>query len=224
MSKSILLIRHAQSANNALPDYQRVPDPALTPLGEQQAELLAKRLARHNVPISELICSPFKRSLDTTLPISRELKLNPTIRSDIYEVGGCYSGHEPGKKRGEPGMCCNLLSQHYPQWTVDPRIGPEGWNVGRDFETEEQVVQRASDVSRWLSHQWQPLKPDTVAALIIHADFKRVLIEQLLQTNRWPGEEIPVWNTAVSWLEYDGDRWVMLVWNSTDHLPADLRT
>ena len=34
------LIRHGQSANNALPEYQRIEDPALTPMGREQAERL----------------------------------------------------------------------------------------------------------------------------------------------------------------------------------------
>ena len=42
----LYIIRHAQSYNNALTDWtERVSDPPLTELGEQQADLLAAYLA-----------------------------------------------------------------------------------------------------------------------------------------------------------------------------------
>ncbi len=132
LKKSILLIRHAQSANNALPESQRVPDPSLTELGRQQAQRLADGLSRW--PISQLYCSPFRRSLDTTMPASVRLGIRPTIKADIYEQGGCYSGYEHGKLCGEPGMCCHQLATDYPDWEIDPQIGPDGWNAGREYE------------------------------------------------------------------------------------------
>lgn len=224
MKKSILLIRHAQSANNALPQPERVPDPALTLVGQQQAELLAAGLAGYPLPISELYCSPFKRSLDTTLPISRRLALRPTIRADIYEQGGCYSGYESGKLRGEPGMCCNVLGQCYPEWIIDPLIGPAGWNAGREYESFHQTVTRARRVNQWLTDQWQPVSDGTAAALVIHADFKRVLLMELLDSGAWPGSESPIWNTAVTHLQYSAGAWRLIEWNSTYHLPDELRT
>lgn len=224
MKKSILLIRHAQSANNALPEPERVPDPALTPLGQRQAELLATGLAKYVLPISELYCSPFKRSLDTTLAISRRLGLVPTIRADIYEQGGCYSGYESGKLRGEPGMCCNVLGQCYPQWIIDPSIGPHGWNAGREYESFHEVTGRARRVNQWLSDQWQPGTDGTAAALVIHADFKRVLLMEMLNVGAWPGSDSPIWNTAVSQVDYSAGRWQLVEWNSANHLPDELRT
>lgn len=224
MKKSILLIRHAQSANNALPETERVCDPALTPLGQQQAELLAEGLAQYHLPIGELFCSPFKRSLDTTLPVSRKLGLRPTIRADIYEQGGCYSGFESGRYRGEPGMCSYMLGRLYPEWIIDPLIGPRGWNVNRQYESYHEVQVRADNVNEWLTQQWQPAQPGALAALIIHADFKRVLITQMLGTDDWPNFDSPIWNTSISLLQYDLGAWQMLVWNSAEHLPLELRT
>ena len=223
MKKSILLIRHAQSANNASPEEERVPDPELTPLGQQQAELLAEGLSKYRLPISELYCSPFRRSLDTTLPVSRQLNLRPTIRADIYEQGGCYSGYSLGK-RGEPGMCCHTLAQLYPDWTIDPRIGPRGWNADRDFESFHEVQQRARGVNEWLTGQWRPVEQGTLAALVIHADFKRVLLMELLDVGDWPGSDSPIWNTSISLVQHDAGRWQLLEWNSADHLPLELRT
>ncbi len=174
--------------------------------------------------IGELYCSPFKRSLDTTRPVSQRLKLRPTIRADIYEQGGCYSGYEPGKLRGEPGMCCNVLGQLYPEWIIDPLIGPRGWNVDRHYETYEEVVKRARNVRHWLTNSWQPTAADAIAAFVIHADFKEVLTTELLGTHEWPGSDEPIWNTSVSLFQYQQGTWHLLSWNDTKHLPDAMRT
>lgn len=222
MTKSILLIRHAQSANNALPEWERVPDPALTKLGTQQASLLARALTAR--PIAQLFCSPFRRSLDTTLPISQQLGLRPIIRADIYEQGGCYSGYEPEKLKGEPGMSCAELATEYPTWDIDPAIGPHGWNIDREYETDAAVQLRARSVAYWLAQVWQPIREGTQAALVIHADFKRLLIEEMLGTDRWPDSYDPIWNTAITQLDWHADHWSLAQWNSVDHLPDDLRS
>jgi 2,3-bisphosphoglycerate-dependent phosphoglycerate mutase len=222
MEKTILLIRHAQSANNALPECDRVPDPALTPLGLLQAERLAEGLTRFTV--AELFCSPFRRSLDTALPASRSLGIRPSIRGDIYEQGGCYSGFEPGKLLGEPGMGRAELEANYPGWQVDEAIGPHGWNAGREYESCAEVKLRASGVARWLSHSWIPADRKSAAALIIHADFKRHLLAELLQSEQWPDSVQPIWNTGISLVRFDGAAWRLLEWNSAAHLSPDLRT
>ena len=222
MEKTVLLVRHAQSANNALPECERVPDPALTPLGRMQAEQLAQGLTQFSV--AELFCSPFKRSLDTALPASQLLGIRPSIRCDIYEQGGCYSGFEPGKLQGEPGMGRAELLASYPGWAVDDAIGPDGWNAGRDYESCEAVKLRASGVVRWLSRFWIPTGRRAAAALIIHADFKRLLLAELLQSDQWPDCMQPIWNTGISLLRFDGKSWRLCDWNSATHLPTDLRT
>jgi len=48
-------------------------DDPLDPMGEQQAEALAERLA--DVPIRYIFSSPFRRTIQTTLPLARRLNL-----------------------------------------------------------------------------------------------------------------------------------------------------
>jgi probable phosphoglycerate mutase len=65
---SILLVRHGETAGNAT----RVLQLATTPLnerGQQQAELLARRL--HGLGASQLVCSDLTRARMTAEPISR---------------------------------------------------------------------------------------------------------------------------------------------------------
>jgi 2,3-bisphosphoglycerate-dependent phosphoglycerate mutase len=219
MNNSILLIRHAQSANNALPETQRVPDPGLTELGKQQALRLGESIVRY--PIGNLYCSPFKRSLDTTVPICRAIGLVPFVHADIYEQGGCYAGHLPGQLKGCPGMNRSEIESQYPGWSVDSSIGLLGWNHGRNYETEREVLDRARRVERWLANEI--ISPsDSMAAMVIHADFKRVLMEVMLQSGRWPNHEQPIWNTSISLLRYNGQIWELVEWNRVEHLEERL--
>ena len=220
MNNSILLIRHAQSANNALPESQRVSDPGLTELGQQQALGLAAGINRF--PVSQLFCSPFRRSLETTRPISKTLKLIPTVHSDIYEQGGCYSGHVPGQLKGAAGMNRVELEQGYPGWEVCETIGPRGWNHGRDYETHSQAQHRAQRVADRLTNRWLPEFPGEMAALVIHADFKRILLIALLGTDRWDDHWQPIYNTSITYLQRVGNQWQLVEWNSVLHLAPEL--
>ncbi len=220
MNTSILLIRHAQSANNALPESQRVPDPGLTDLGHRQAQCLAEGIKRY--PVSQLYCSPFRRSLETVRPCSETLNLPVTVQSDIYEQGGCYSGHEHGQLRGAPGMNRAELQSGFPGWTICDTIGTHGWNHGREYEAEHEAIRRAERVAHRLTNLWLHEFPGELAALVIHADFKRILLIALLGTDRWEEHFQPIYNTSITHLERVGHQWRLAEWNSVAHLTPDL--
>ncbi|MBU6174768.1 MAG: histidine phosphatase family protein, partial [Planctomycetes bacterium] len=92
----LYLIRHAQSENNAKPDAERIPDPGITPLGVEQSERLAASIDRYRP--TRLYCSPFLRSLQTLSPVAKKLQLQPRVRQDLYEQGGCHRGYVDGQR------------------------------------------------------------------------------------------------------------------------------
>jgi 2,3-bisphosphoglycerate-dependent phosphoglycerate mutase len=214
---SILLVRHAQSENNARPEHERVCDPGITELGQRQAAATARALRTFD--IRGLYCSPFLRSLETTRAIASQLAKDPMIRSDLFEQGGCYSGHVDGQERGEPGMGRSELQQRYPSWTVDDRIGDHGW-WGHPYESLEQALMRTQQVARWLEEQ-VVTRCDSLDVLVIHADFKRLLLLELLGKswtdahNRQLG---PLYNAGMSMLEYTSPGWVLHSFNAASHL------
>lgn len=217
----ILLIRHGQSANNAAAEHLRTCDPPLTPLGQQQSQATAKWLS--SLGVTHIYCSPFLRSLETARPIAESIGLWPMVRPDLFEQGGCYSGHELGKKRGEPGMSRAELEERYPNWFIDISIHEQGWWFGRQFETDEEVGSRADRVVEWL-------RSDVVGiagrhALIIHADFKRRLLERMLPkcaAGRSMMDSVgSLHNTGVTRLSYEGPGWLVGSLNSTSHLPGE---
>lgn len=216
----VLLIRHAQSENNSLPESHRVPDPGLTPLGYRQAASTAETLSGYC--IQHLFCSPFLRSLETTRLIAEATGLQPEIRSDLFEQGGCYSGYLPGQEKGEPGMGRSELASRYRGWQIDGRITEAGW-WGRPYESVTEARQRARVVGTWLEHHACG-NGDDQTILVIHADFKRLLLLQLLrleETDSVIRRFGPLINAGISIVEFTNRTWVMSAYNSQSHLPPD---
>lgn len=214
---SVLLVRHAQSANNARPEHLRVCDPGITELGQQQSAAIARALSTFDV--RNLYCSPFLRSLETTRPIANQLSKVPLIRNDLFEQGGCYSGHIPGQQRGEPGMGRGELTRRYPGWTIDSRIDDSGW-WGRPYESSEQARQRARQVAAWLASE-VVTACDSLDIFVIHADFKRLLLLELLGSIWTPTHDRqlgPLYNAGMSLLEHSGSGWILHSFNATTHL------
>ncbi len=217
----ILLIRHAQSANNALPEHQRVPDPGLTELGVKQAALTAAALSSQR--LTHLYCSPFLRSLETLRPLADSKQLPVSIRGDIFEQGGCYSGYAPGEERGEPGMGCEELQTRYPHWHVDQRIEAAGW-WGKPYESLDEATLRAQRVAKWMVQQLVPMAG--IHLFVVHADFKRLLIAALLGQHADQVMPIigPLHNVGITRFEWNGLQWQLNCLNATSHLPADYVT
>jgi 2,3-bisphosphoglycerate-dependent phosphoglycerate mutase len=214
----LLLIRHAQSQNNALGDERRVPDPNITELGGTQAAKLATAIQR--LAPTKLYCSPFLRSLETARPISRVTGLTPIVRQDLYEQGGCHRGHLPGKRVAERGMGREEISGRYSGWILDPRLGSDGWYDLDHYETEDEARVRAGRVKRWFELDTNHAIEDRVA-MVIHADFKMRLMEAFLgldQTDRHFGEVV---NTSVSRLSLSQGRWKLDYWNVFTHLDGE---
>ncbi len=83
----MILLRHCQSEFNLhFTRTKRDPgiiDPALTDLGQQQAEQAALALAA--APITRILVSPYTRALQTAAPIARSRGLTPLVSSMVRE-------------------------------------------------------------------------------------------------------------------------------------------
>ncbi len=216
----LLLIRHAQSSNNALDESQRVPDPPLTSLGEIQAVHLGKAVSR--MVVNVLYSSPFLRALQTTRHIAQATGLKPIVRQDIFEQGGCYRGHMAEDLDPEPGMTFQQIQQFAPEWTIDDRVTDRGWNDLQQYESMQESRIRASKVVSWFDSV--PHHRTSRVAMVMHADFKIRLIEAIL--GRVDVEESfgAVINTAITCVSKSHGRWTLDFWNSYQHLDRELVT
>jgi probable phosphoglycerate mutase len=98
---TILLVRHGESM--PVRDGEPVPllgghsDPALDPVGVEQAERVAARLAGEAV--DAIYVTPLRRTAQTAAPLAERLGLEPAVEPDLREVflgeweGGLFRQH-----------------------------------------------------------------------------------------------------------------------------------
>jgi broad specificity phosphatase PhoE/GNAT superfamily N-acetyltransferase len=236
----LLLVRHAQSANNvgsdearerflgdperilAESERTRVPDPELSAAGFEQAELLANALApmlRGDRTL--LVSSPMRRALLTAAPLAARAGLERErflCQGDLFEVGGCYYADT-----AHPSTTATQLEAEFPVRCVG--VGAEGWYAGRSGpESSDEARERIDRVIAWIEHALAGDEHDTIVVLG-HGDlFTRWL-------RRWFG--IP-WarslaivhaNTGITQLTWSREHGALLEFtNDLRHLPDTLRT
>ena len=98
---TILLVRHGESApvreGEPVPLLGGASDPALDPVGVEQAERVAARLATE--PVDAIYVTPLRRTAQTAAPLAERLGLEPRVEADLREVflgeweGGLFRKH-----------------------------------------------------------------------------------------------------------------------------------
>jgi 2,3-bisphosphoglycerate-dependent phosphoglycerate mutase len=237
----LYLIRHGQSANNAL--YLKSPeafetsrshDPELTEIGQKQAAAIAQFLSTEQpddpFDFTHLFVSPMIRAMDTAKPIAEAVGLKPQIWVDIHEIGGLYLS-DGSTSKGFPGMSRQYIQDCYPSYAIPDEIREEGWwNATQGREIHHQCLSRAIRVA--LAMKEHAGEKNRII-LVSHAAFLDQVIKALLN-------QIPLssdlmfynhYNTGVTRFdmgvdsfhgELDGGRLHYL--NRVDHLPSELRT
>ncbi len=237
----LFIIRHGQSANNALPDlHDREVDPPLTDLGIRQAQLLAEHLAtaatfdwvtdpaaetagpllRKDFGITSLYCSPMYRSMQTAEPVGQALGLAPRVWIDIHEQGGMYLDHGGAEGRvGYPGRTRSEISAEFPGFQLPAGITEEGWwNQG--YEDMPASAGRAIKVSEQLRVMGAS---EERVAIITHGGIMDYLLKALL--GQLPSGHIHYrhHNTAISRLSIRlGVPIMVRLLNRVDHLAPEL--
>jgi 2,3-bisphosphoglycerate-dependent phosphoglycerate mutase len=237
----LYIIRHAQSANNALSDQSlRVADPALTPLGIAQSEALAEYIAagdardlqfdvvsgyseqreRHSFGITHLYCSAMHRALLTTQPLASALKLQPQVWLDIHEEGGVYL--EKGEENiGQSGKRRAEIAADFPTYQLPDDLTEDGWwGAARGYESREDAFARAALVADTLRAR---AESDDVIALVTHGTFIDRLLKMLLGHGEVTNFYYLHFNTAITRIDFmKPDRVVVRYLNRADHLPPHL--
>lgn len=238
----LYIIRHAQSANNALFDQRyRVHDPHLTELGHLQAEILARHLADGpvRVPaadassgdstapgpgfgITRLYCSPMLRALQTAQPVGRALGLAPEVWVEIHECGGVWVDHgDNGGIFGYPGIRRRELQEAFPGFSVPDNLTEEGWWHGGHEEACAWNARAAVVADRLRS--WAPC--DERVALITHGAFSDRLLHALFGADGTERVYYELYNTSISAVDFGRDEQLSLRYlNRVDHLAPSLVT
>ncbi len=249
----LFIIRHAESANNRLAidltyeEYmtQRSPDPDITELGKRQAQLLADHLAHADAPeshhepapgngsggyhLTHLYCSPMLRALQTSLPITQALGMQPEVWIDIHEHGGIFQGNP---RNGEPltihpGLSRAAIQAAYAGYLLPDLITDKGWWTS-SYEDTPGCNARAMRVARDLRRRARDERAQDIEsriAIISHGTFVDALIKAFF--NQLPDREIYYfhYNTAITRLDFMPNGAIFLRYlNRVQHLPPDLIT
>jgi probable phosphoglycerate mutase len=203
----VLLVRHGAS-QDAIPGesfemLQGHADPALSPIGEEQAQAVGARLAR--TPPHALFITTLRRTAQTAQPLIDATGLRPTVIPELAEVRlGEWEGGALRVRtaQGDP-LVATIFEQQ--RWDVIPGAEPAD-----DF---------AARVRTGLLRVVQQTGPGRVAAAVVHGGVIGELARQATGAPRLAF--VHAENTSISHLVVFGDgRWLLRSFNDTAHLPA----
>ena len=231
----IFIIRHGQSYNNALEDVsQRLADPPLTEIGEQQAERVGPYIAagghlfpaeRDGRPILDhLYTSAMIRTMQTAQPISKALGLAAEIWVDIHEHGGIYLEHRDERGTvGYPGLGRSALLERFPGYVLPDDFSEDGWwDVDKGAESVHVAHGRAIGVAAALHNR---RSENSRIGLVSHGGFIDSLLKALFDLLPSPSLALEHQNTAITRLVFSSDgKIAMEFMNHTEHLPDELLT
>lgn len=204
--KTVYIARHGESLSNIQKTIQDIPG-ALSPLGEIQAEQLAKRAA--NLDFKALISSDAERAVQTantiakrtqhvleTTPLLREVK-SPTSLIGLSEASEKVKSFH------------TFLKQHM----------TDGMHQ-EDEESTLEVRNRAAEAIRFIEQH-----PAQSLFVVSHGMFLRMMTSVVMfgpdmDLALWPAinETFRTKNTGISIWRYQEGRWRIFSWNDHAHL------
>ena len=245
----LYLIRHAQSANNALwngSDHVpgRAVDPDLIETGHRQCEALASHFvdpsaeprqhpfqpsAHTSYGLTHLYCSLMARSITTAAYVARATGLPLRARLDVFERYGWYDLDQDNRMVGVAGPSRDELQGRFPELSLPDSLQGEGcWN--RPAETDQQFLRRVSESVADLKRAH--LGSNDRVAVVAHGDFIDQFINCVMGVERHlPNYDDNDWvanwtfhNTSVSRIDFQGGATTVVYLNRIDHLDGDLVT
>ena len=227
---TLYLIRHAQSANNALYDRTgaslgRVEDPELTPLGVRQAETLADYLAARRgngdeFRFTHLYSSLMVRAAATATAISRGCELPVVAWPEVHERMGMFLDDEhTGERIGRPGKTRSYFEHHYPDLVLPDSLNEHGW-WNRSAETEAQWKQRALDFLDELRRRHGDT--DDRVAVVTHGGFYHEVILALSGASQSEGIWFTMHNTGITRIDIRPSHTAVIYHNRLEHLDPEM--
>jgi probable phosphoglycerate mutase len=202
-STTVLLVRHGESAP-AVPDQpfdlrDGHGDPALDPVGVEQAEKLAARLA--NERVDAIYVTTLRRTHETAAPLARRLSLEPIVEPDLREV---FLGEwEGGAMRARAAAGDPIFETIFREerWDVIPGAEPHD-----DFDTRTaRGLQRIVDAH-----------PEGRVVVVVHGGVIGQLLHRVTGASRFAFAASD--NGSINEIVVTPDRSVLRRYNDTCHL------
>lgn len=179
--KLITLVRHGQAHHNVDEKYH-LHDPYLTPLGESQCRTIPDRFPKNLPPVSLLVSSPLKRTLQTTLiGFPNELAAKPPVPlyplPELQETSSmpCDTGSAASEIVSDP---------HFAHLNLDFSHVPEDWTSksGKWSSNPNALRERAKWVRDWLKQ-----RDEEHVVCVLHGGFLHYLTEDWRGHGDLPG-------------------------------------
>jgi probable phosphoglycerate mutase len=200
---NLLLIRHGESrpASEASPAplTDGHSDPALDPVGEEQARRLADRLQQDR--FDAIYVTSLRRTAQTAAPLAERLGMTPIVEEDLREVYlGEWEGYAFRKFTSERHpIAVEMMAQQ--RWDVIPGAEPEA-----EFEARVR-----SGIARIAAAH-----PDQRVAVVVHGGVIGMVMS--IATGAGPFGFVGADNASISEIVVLGDMWTVRRFNDTGHL------
>jgi probable phosphoglycerate mutase len=209
----IILIRHGETAWNAIRKLQGHCDIPLNAEGTRQAKALASAL--QNEKLDAIISSDLQRAVQTAGEIARLQGIPTRIDAGLRER--CFGGFE--------GMLYSELPERFPQeyaaWrSRDPdfHFPPSALDSSYTGESIRQFHQRSISTISHYAQQFQGKK----IALVAHGGVLECAYRAAKKLPLNALREVTIYNASINRFRYTENGLQLMQWGEIAHLDADL--
>lgn len=213
-SKTVYLIRHGQSVDNAALVFQAADSP-LSLAGKGQADLVAKRISKN--PFDVLISSPLPRAVQTAAAITAATGKTAEL-ADLF-----VERIKPVSIDGKP-YSDEAATATYKDWNES--LYTAGLRT-EDGENYDDIVGRADASLEFLRN-----RPENIIVVVTHGHFLRTIICRVLLGDGMTGDALrkfqmvaQIENTGLTALKYsdayaEDYSWRLHSYNDHSHLAS----
>lgn len=195
MAPIIHCVRHGQGFHNVEPGHYDLPDPRLTPLGEEQCETLRKALFAEQSNISLVTASPLCRTLHSaSIIFNAALTSNGKCPPQILAIPDAQeTSDDPCDIGSDPALLRETANKN--GWPVDLSLIKDGWNIktlGNRYSPHSNAISaRARDARIFLRQKIRELvqhgDPDAEVVLVTHGGFLHFFTDDWEEAEYFPG-------------------------------------
>ena len=195
MAPIIHCVRHGQGFHNLGTGFYSLQDPGLTPLGEEQCEILRNTSFPDQSKISLVTASPLRRTLHTAfLTFSPALTFNRNCPPQILALPDAQETSDALCDIGsDPSLLRSIIAEN--QWRVDLSLIKDDWNVkgleSRYSPHSSAINSRARDARSFLRLKIRELVRngvvDAQVVLVTHGGYLHYFTDDWEDSYEYPG-------------------------------------
>ncbi|CAG9983574.1 unnamed protein product [Clonostachys byssicola] len=185
MPPVIHCVRHGQGFHNVGAGCYTLPDPHLTPLGEEQSMALRKTAFSDQSKLSLILASPLCRTLQSAyLMFQPALTAGGKCHPEIIAIPNAQeTSDDPCDVGTDPTVLYGVVAEK--KWPVDLSLVKDGWNVkalGTRYSPQSNAIAaRARDARIFIRHKIRQLieqgDADPQVVLVTHGGFLHYFID-----------------------------------------------